>query len=128
MGKPKNTKKRLLKLVNILSLVKKIGGKNINILAENMSDEAVELLSECVFNALKTTNLNQRAYLRQKLYKDRDKFRFLAKSSNELKKKRLIIPQVGRGLGIIASVLIPLLSSVIQGGIHAATQSSSKNE
>ena len=100
----------------------------MNVLAENMSDEAVELLSECVYNALKTRNPENRDYLRKKLYKDREKYRFLAKSGNELKKKRTVIPQVGRGLGIIASVLIPLLSSVIQGGIQAATQSSSQHE
>ena len=128
MGQPKNTKKRLAKLVDILTLVKKMGGKNMNILAEHMSDEAINLLSECVYNALITKNGEQRKYLRKKLYRDQDKFRFLAKSGNELKKKRQLIPQVGKGLGVIATVLIPLLSSIIQGGISAFTQPSSKDE
>ena len=125
MSKPKNTKKRLQKLVGILTLVQKMKGQNMKYLAENMSDESIEMLSECVFNAIKTLrNPEQRNFLRKKLYKDREKIRFLAKSKNELKKKRELIPQMGRGLGIIATILIPLLSSVIQGGIQAATSSS----
>ena len=125
MSKPKNTKKRLQKLVGILTLVQKMKGQNMKYLAENMSDESIEMLSECVFNATKTPrNPEQRNCLRKKLYRDREKTRSLAKSENELKKKRELIPQMGRGLGIIATILIPLLSSVIQGGIQAATSSS----
>lgn len=92
-----------------------------------MSDESIDMLSECVFNAIRTLkNPEQRGMLRKKLYRDRDKIRFLARSNNELKKKRELIPQMGRGLGIIASVLIPLLTSVIQGGIEVATSSAGK--
>lgn len=129
MGKPKNTRKRLEKLIGILTLVQKTKGKNFKYLAENMSDESIELLSECVFNAIKTLKDDtQRNFLRKKLFKDRDKIRFLAKSGNELKKKRELIPQMGRGLGVIAGVLIPLLSTLIQGGIQIATQSKVQNE
>ena len=129
MGKPKNTRKRLEKLIGILTLVQKTKGKNIKYLAESMSDQAIELLSECVFNAIKSLkNDTQRSFLRKKLYKERDKMRFLAKAGNELKKKREIIPQMGRGLGIIAGVLIPILTSLIQGGIQAAAQPSPQNE
>ena len=127
MSRPKNTKKRLEKLVGILSLFKNLKGQNIKYLAENMSDESIDMLSECVFNAIRTLkNPEQRGILRKKLYQDRDKIRFLARSNNELKKKRELIPQMGRGLGIIASVLIPLLTSVIQGGIEVATSSAGK--
>lgn len=118
---PRNTKKRMEKMLGILTLVQKMKGKNMKYVAENLSDEAIEMLSECVFNSITGTirDKKTRNTLRKRLLKDRDKFRFISKPSNELKKKRQMIPQMGRGLGLIASILIPLISTALNTGIQA---------
>lgn len=136
MGKPRNTKKRMDKMLGVLTLIKKMKGKDARHIPDLLSDESMELLCECIYNSI--TNLSddkKREFLKKKLMKDKDKIRFLSKPSNELKKKRALIPQMGSGLGIIASMLIPIVTSLINGSIQSAIKStepvantSSKNE
>lgn len=127
MGKPRNTKKRMEKMLGVLTLVKKMQGKNIKYLADLLSDEAMEMLCECIFNSI--TNVRdekKRSNLRRRLLKDKDKIRFLSRPSNELKKKRELIPQMGRGLGVIASMLIPIISSLISGSLKKVEKKNSQ--
>lgn len=126
--KPRNTKKRMEKILGILTLVKKMKGMDMKYLSDNLSDEAIELLSECVYNSI--TNIKdqkKRLLLKRRLFHDKDNFRFISKPRNDLKKKRELIPQMGQGLGLIASLLIPLVSSVIQAVVPKPKANKNKN-
>lgn len=96
--------------------MKKIKPEEREQIIHHLSDNAVQSLSECVYNIVKEENsgLDERTKkrLKKKLGHQKNVARVLASSSKSIKAKRKALTQHGGFLGTILGAAIPLLISL----------------
>ena len=107
----KRTLKKYVPLIDVLST---LSADHQNALVPYLSDESCECLSSVIFNALSNNALDKkdRRKLKGALTSQKGKLRYIANHSKPLKTRRRKIAQLGGGLGVILSILAPLISSL----------------
>ena len=95
----------------LMNIIKKLKGDQLKAFLNFLNDDGYEILIDCVYNALHCEAIpnRERNKLRKKLWNHRNILRQIAHPSVSppLKKKKIV--QFGSGIGLIASVLIPVL-------------------
>lgn len=97
--------------ISFFTAVKNLKQKDFQTIIHYLNDEACNLLSECIHNSLCNNSIpsTQRKKLREILWDKRGVLRYIAKSSNNIHRKRKLMPQLGGNIGLIISAVLPIL-------------------
>ena len=109
----KNTKLRCEKFCKFLSLLKNIKGENFHTFCKHISDDACEMIFECVHNVLYNDKIpeSDRNRLKEKLLPMKNEVRYIAKYRNSFKKKKRYMYVLDESISDIADSLLPILEN-----------------
>lgn len=111
------TRQKVEKYVDFLSTIKGLKEKDFKTIIPYLNNDAFNLLSECIHNALCNNCIPSASQkkLREALWEKKKMLRYIAKSSNNIDRKRKLIPQLGGNLGLIISAVLPILMNLLNG-------------
>lgn len=114
MRRPSSAVVRKIKLLQIL---RKIKPHERSLLIQHLDNDAIEIISEFVFNCIKTDfrlSKRKKNALKSKLHSSKKELACIADKSCDLKKRKgLIVKQSGQGLGILLGTLVPVIANLI---------------
>lgn len=101
----------------LLSLMKRLKPNEREQILHHLSDKAVDILSECVYNIVKGNKLNEKQYkrLKKKLYARKHNLRLISNNNITASRRRKALSQEGGALGTILATAIPIITSLISG-------------
>lgn len=115
-------KLKMKKNVALLRIIKKLKIGEREALIDFLNDNAIDALSECVYNIVckgGSNRLSKRQVnkLKRNLMHNKHNLRIIGNKSVNMKKRKKALTQEGGSLGLILSAAIPLISSLISGAI-----------
>lgn len=114
-----NNKKKMIDIMNLLSIIKKLKGDDIIFLYSNLNQYSKDILGECVDNLLHNTNnlkltQHQLNRVRKKIFPFRKYLEYIAKNGKSQTMRCKAVKQVGGGVFTsLASLLLPTIISLI---------------
>ena len=115
----KNSKKNISKILSLFKFLTNINSNNRDFILKYLNDDAVNLISESIHNLLYNKScknlipINKQKYLIKKIKCDKAAYETIARRPCSVNSRRKKIVQVGGGIGVILSTLIPILTSLL---------------
>ena len=108
------TKHKLKKCYPVLNILNKLSEGEQSVLLHHLDQDAHEAVYECVYNAITNKNIQpeKRQALRKHLKAKQKDIRYIVQSK-AIRRKRKKVVQLGSGLGLILSTVLPLLASFL---------------
>ena len=106
---------KLKKIFPLLNELSKLSEEKQLIIIPHLNETAFEALYECIHNALQNNKVSSksRKILKKKLGAHKDKLRYIINNSGNAAAKKKKVIQMGSGLGLILSAILPLLSQFL---------------
>ena len=99
--------------LKMLQALNSLSSEQKNDILKYMNDEGIDVICECIKNAVYNSEINKDKALISVMKKDKKLYRYLANAKPKILSKRKRIVQTGEGLGVILGTLIPLLSQFL---------------
>ena len=102
----------------LVKLMKKLRCDEREKLMSHLNDNAINVLSECVYNIIcdnPKIDCKKKSSLRKKLSPHKHNLRIIGNKALSIKRRRKALSQEGGMLGTILATAIPLLTSLITG-------------
>jgi len=117
MGR-KEVRKKAKKLKELLELTQTLKEPELKILFQHMSEDSLFSIFDAVFNCISQSGSivpsTEQLKARPELLKHKCALRYMINPKRPLEKRREKLIQIGGGFGVIASLLIPLITSLIK--------------
>lgn len=107
-----NLKKKLL----LLSGLKRLKEDELKTILNYMNDSGIDELCECVYNLLyKNTNIKPKQFKKiiSHIEKHRGRYTTICKKNKNFDKKRKLLIQDGKGIGMLIATAVPFIIDLI---------------